>query len=294
MPNQTSMNHLLRWQLKKTARKSFALGHRLFHLQGRLASSGGGAVRVLTYHRFGEVKHDPFCVTPKEFERQMSWLAENSLAVSLREIQNYLSYGKSLPDGAALVTMDDGCSSVLSHALPILKHYNIPSVAFVTTGNIGLRSNQLNRQGEEPKEDYLDWNGLRKLCDSRVDIGSHALTHRSLGKMTIYEAENEVCESRRELEQNLGISVSSFAYPYGTLADFNSSVADTLRRSGYRTAFTSQHGVLHRDLDMMLLPRIKVEGGDAEWLFPMLVRGGLDSWRWVDKALWRLQASGRG
>jgi peptidoglycan/xylan/chitin deacetylase (PgdA/CDA1 family) len=288
------MNQLLRWQLKKTARKSFALGHRLFHSQERPASSGAGAVRVLTYHRFGEANYDPFCVTPKEFEKQMSWLANNGLAVSLREIENYLSHGKSLPDGAVLVTMDDGCGSVLSHALPILKHYNIPSVAFVTTGNVGRKSNQLNRQGEKPKEDYLDWNGLRKLCAAGVDIGSHALTHRSLGKMTISEAENEVHESRKELEENLGISVSSFAYPYGTLADFNLSLADALRRNGYRTAFTSQHGVLRRDLDMMLLPRIKVEGGDAEWLFPMLVRGGLDRWRWIDKALWRMQASGRG
>jgi peptidoglycan/xylan/chitin deacetylase (PgdA/CDA1 family) len=284
----------LRWQLKKTARKSFALAHRLRHLRVSLASPVDSAVRVLTYHRFGDITHDPFCVAPKKFEKQMSWLAENGLAVSLQDIENYLKQTKSLPDGAVLVTMDDGCQSVLSHALPILRHFNIPSVAFITSGNVGGKSNELNRQGEQPKEDYLDWNGLGTLRAAGVEIGSHAVTHRSLGKISMDETENEVHESRKALEKNLGISVSSFAYPYGTLADFNLSLADALRRNGYRTAFTSQHGVLRRDLDMMLLPRIKVEGGDPEWLFPMLVRGGLDSWRWVDKALWRMQASGRG
>ena len=190
--------------------------------------------------------------------------------------------------------MDDGCSSVLTHALPILKHYNIPSVAFVTTGNVGRKADQVNQQCEKPKEDYLNWDELGKLSDAGVDIGSHALTHRSLGGMPIDEAEDEMRRSREELAEKIGISVSSFAYPYGTLADFNMPLADGLRRSGYRIAFTSQHGVLLKNLDPMLLPRIKVEGGDADWLFPILVRGGLDNWRWIDKALWRMQASGRG
>lgn len=288
------MNQSLRWQLKKTARKGFALGHRLFLSRTPNRRIGDGAVRVLTYHRFGEVNHDPFCVAPKDFERQMSWLAQNRLAVSLREIEEYIHQGKSLRDGALLVTMDDGCSSVLTHALPILKHYQIPSVAFVTTGNIGRKTDQLNQQGEKPKEDYLDWEQLGRLSSEGVDIGSHALTHRSLTKMPIDDAKNEMFQSRKELEQKLGISVSSFAYPYGTLADFNLPLADSLRSTGYRLAFTSQHGMLRNNLDSMLLPRIKVEGGDADWLFPILARGGLDNWRWIDKAFWRMQASGRG
>lgn len=288
------MNQSLRWQLKKTARKSLALGHRLFHSRKTQTPAGDGAVRVLTYHRFGDVNRDPFCVAPEDFAGQMAWLAGHGLAVSLREIEDYIHDGKSLRNGAVLVTMDDGCSSVVTHAMPILKHFNIPSVAFVTTGNIGRKFNQLNRQGESPKEDYLDWDELSQLCAAGVDIGSHALTHRSLGRMPIEDAENEMRLSRNELKEKLGIDVTSFAYPYGTLADFNLLIAEGLRRSGYRLAFTSQHGVLHRNLDPMLLPRIKVEGGDGEWLFPLLARGGLDNWRWIDKALWRLQASGRG
>ncbi len=288
------MNHSFRWQLKKTARKSFALGHRLFHPSISRARAKNEAVRVLTYHRFGEVDHDAFCVAPKDFERQMAWLAANDLAVSLQDVDQYIHCGKSLRDGAVLVTMDDGCLSVLTHALPVLKHYGIPSVAFVTTGNVEVRHDQLNQQGEKPKEDYLDWEQLGRLSAAGVDIGSHAVTHRSLARIPVNEAEKEMYESREELEKKLGISVSSFAYPYGTLADFNSSIADGLRNAGYRVAFTSQHGILRRDIDPMLLPRIKVEGGDAEWLFPMLARGGLDNWRWIDKALWRMQASGRG
>ena len=288
------MNATLRWQLKKIARKSLALGHRLFRIGVSEGYANAAAVRVLTYHRFGDANRDPFCLASKQFERQVAWLAERSLAVSLREVEDYLYRGRSLKSGAVLVTMDDGCRSVLTYALPILRNYGIPSVAFVTTGNVGRRSDQLNQQGEKPKEDYLDWADLGKLQTSGVEIGSHAVTHRSLGRISIEQAEEEIRKSRAELERELGVPVTSFAYPYGTLADFNDSIADALRRSGYRSGFTSQHGVLRRELDTMLLPRIKVEGGDADWLFPLLVRGGLDGWRWIDEALWRMQASGRG
>jgi hypothetical protein len=66
-----------------------------------------------------------------------------------------------------------------------------------------------------------------------------------------------------------------------------------LSQAGYRTAFTSQHGALRPGLDLLSLPRIKVEGGEPQWIFRALCQGGLDKWRWVDSALWRMQQAGK-
>ena len=77
-------------------------------------------------------------------------------------------------------------------------------------------------------------------------------------------------------------------------ADFSETTADILKRSGYRCAFTSQHGPVRSGMEPFSLPRVKVEGGEGLWLFRLLVHGGLDGWRWVDKILWRIQASGHG
>jgi hypothetical protein len=66
--------------------------------------------------------------------------------------------------------------------------------------------------------------------------------------------------------------------------------ADILKDNGYTYAFTSQHGTIGEGLDPYALPRIKVEGGERLWLFRLLLRGGLDAWRFVDHTLWKIQA----
>ena len=82
--------------------------------------------------------------------------------------------------------------------------------------------------------------------------------------------------------------MTAFAYPYGTLADFDPAVQGILAACGYVCAFTSQHGAVRPGLPLAL-PRVKVEAGDGASLFPRLCGGSLDGWRVVDRALWRLQ-----
>jgi hypothetical protein len=112
-----------------------------------------------------------------------------------------------------------------------------------------------------------------------------------MGKLSVSEVADEVGRSRDVLQQKLGQRVGSFAYPFGTRADFNQSTADILKCNGYTCAFTSQHGAVYSGMEPFSLPRVKVEGGEALWLFRLLVQGGLDGWRWIDKSLWRIQAS---
>ena len=95
--------------------------------------------------------------------------------------------------------------------------------------------------------------------------------------------------SRELLEKLVGRPVTAFAYPYGTLADFDPAVEGILAACGYACAFTSQHGAVRPGLPALALPRVKVEAGDGASLFPRLCGGSLDGWRVVDRALWRLQ-----
>lgn len=288
------MTSSIRWHLKKTARKVIALGHWAARRVWSADHVATAELRVLTYHRFGETFRDPFCVTSSDFAAQMAWLAEQGLAVSRADVDAFVHDGKALKPGSVLVTIDDGCRSVGTIALPILKRYRVPAVVFVSSGNVGRTISQRNQQGETPIEDYMDWSELHELTEFGIEIGSHAVTHRSLGRMPLSEAEKEIQNSRTELERGLGRPVTTFAYPYGTRADFNNAVAKAMKAAGYRLAFTSQHGAIRPNMDAMTLPRIKVEGGDESWLFPAVARGGLDAWRWIDRALWRIQASGRG
>lgn len=266
-----------RWIAKKAARLAFGLASAAGILPGIAGGPGDRSrIRVLTYHRFGDAHHDPFCLSGEAFAGQMRWLAERKLAVSLTDVAAFMDGTFDLPDGSVLVTMDDGDPSVAEIALPILERYKVPAVAFVVSGAIG-------RPG------HLSAAQIRALPEAGIDIGSHSATHRSMAKIPLIEAMQEISGSRQRLEDLLGEPVVSFAYPFGTMGDFNDAVAGMLVESGYRLAFTSQHGALIPGLAPMTLPRIKVEGGDPEWLFPLLCDGGLDSWRLVDRTLWQLQ-----
>lgn len=264
---------LTRWAAKKTAR---ALVAAATALPAALGTAGGPRLRVLTYHRFGPGRRAPFCVGAEAFERQMAWLARSGRAASLAQVRGFLGGRRNLDDGAVLVTIDDGDPSVAEVALPILRRHGVPAVLFTLAGR---------PEGFRVLEDAE----LRRLSEAGIEIGSHSLTHRSLARLPHEEAVREARDSRRRLEDLLGRRVTAFAYPFGTRADFSDATTEILRQAGYDLAFTSQHGAVRAGMDPLVLPRVKVESGDPDWLFPLLCGGAMDAWRLVDAGLYGLQ-----
>lgn len=271
---------LHRWVIKKSARRTLALGS---WAGAAVAGSPGPNVRIVTYHRFGSGSRDPWCVAPEDFEAQMRWLAEERLAVSLDDVLAFARGEKTLADGSVLVTMDDGFSSVGTVAAPIMQRHGIPAVAYVTTSLVGL---------DPPGgERYLRWDEIARLPEAGVTVGSHAHTHRSLARLGEDEMRDEALRSKALLEQCLGRPVRSFAYPFGMRPDESDTTRRLLLDCGYDSVLIAQHGTVMRGSDVARLPRVKVEGGDPLWLFKRLCRGGMDAWRHVDDSLWRLQRS---
>lgn len=272
----------LRWVIKKAARTAMVLGSYLTgSLVLRKLAGRGPTVRVLTYHRFGDALRDPWCVSAAVFEEQMRWLAERKLAVSLDDVERFVRGEIELPDGAVLVTMDDGFSSVLNIAAPIMQRHRIPSVAYVTTSFIGTTS----ISGER----YLSWEEVRSLPAAGVTVGSHAHTHRSVAKLSPQAALEEGEKSKQLLELHLGAPIRSFAYPFGMRTDESAETARMLSGCGYSSIFIAQHGTLRAGADLTRLPRVKVEGGEPLWMFKLLCRGGMDGWKLFDDTLWKLQ-----
>ena len=282
----------VRWHLKKLARKSLAVTS----TASAAATPGRGdhaeGVRVLTYHRFGNSRRDPFCVRTEDFACQMELLARLQIAVSLRDVEGFLGGRGALVDGAILVTIDDGCPSMYANALPILQRYRIPAVAFIPAGELTTNGSSPGTAEDEDPEARMSWHDLDAMVRAGVTVGSHGWTHASLARMPLETAREHAIRSREAIERHTGQVVSAFAYPFGTRADYNEATGDVLRDAGYACAFTSRHGTVRSGAGPFDLPRVKVEGGEALWLFRMLIRGGLDGWEWVDRVLWRLQAAG--
>ena len=67
----------------------------------------------------------------------------------------------------------------------------------------------------------------------------------------------QVAASKKAIQQNTGVAVQSFAYPYG---DAYALVADIVGSAGYTVAVTCDHGCVTARSQPLLLPRVEAKG----------------------------------
>jgi peptidoglycan/xylan/chitin deacetylase (PgdA/CDA1 family) len=86
----------------------------------------------------------------------------------------------------------------------------------------------------------MTWPMVKQMQHDGFTIGSHTRSHVSLPKEPAASAAEELIESKRALERELGAPVDHFAYPGG---QFTPPVVEALERAGYRYAYTAcPHG----------------------------------------------------
>jgi peptidoglycan/xylan/chitin deacetylase (PgdA/CDA1 family) len=95
---------------------------------------------VIMYHGVSKRNYTPRVYTqlPEDlFRRQMLFLKKHYTPVSLSQVIEALSFGKPLPERAALITFDDGLKNNYGVAFPILQEMKIPAAIFPTLDFIG-------------------------------------------------------------------------------------------------------------------------------------------------------------
>ena len=97
---------------------------------------------------------------------------------------------------------------------------------------------RLAHRWQEELYRMLDWNSVRTLLDCGVEIGAHTVSHCNLAQITVLDAEEELRQSKQEIEKNLGNDCYSLAYPFGDPGAFNDSVVETARNLGFRIGTT--------------------------------------------------------
>lgn len=113
-------------------------------LMRRLHDRGRQPVLILAYHRIATVEHpDSYpldlglvSATAEEFDAQMRALREFANPVSLDQIADAVTHGRTLPERAVAVTFDDGFSDTFELAFPLLRRHDIPATVFVSTEHL--------------------------------------------------------------------------------------------------------------------------------------------------------------
>ena len=95
---------------------------------------------------------------------------------------------------------------------------------------------------DEVAELYLDWDGARALAEGGGTVGSHTMVHAILSEEPADDQAADLAESRRLLEERLGVPAATLAYPNGTAADYDESTLDAAAAAGYTGAVTTIDG----------------------------------------------------
>jgi peptidoglycan/xylan/chitin deacetylase (PgdA/CDA1 family) len=192
------------------------------------SSTRTAVVPILTYHIVrpsypgDDAAVQAIAVTPQTFDAQLAHLqASGYHVISFRELEAYLASSTTLLAKPIILSFDDGWSDQYMYAFPILEKYRDTATFFVFTNAIG-------RKG------FMTWQDLKNLNAAGMTIGDHSESHPYLTKIADpQKLWNEIDGSKVILQNELGIPVTEFAYPFG---QYSAYVIALVQQAGFLSA----------------------------------------------------------
>ena len=224
------------------------------------------SVMVLCFHNIEDKSAmRALTISVAEFEREMAAIKDHGFTVI--GMQDFLAWRrgeKDIPQKSCIITIDDGWVSGYNNAWPVLKKFNYPFTLFIYVNYVGSGGKSLS------------WEQLAEMRDAGVDIQCHTYSHSNLrAPGTGVDAKTkamvqkdiqtlgkegwlrkEIIESRKVLEQRLGIRVNAIAYPFGI---HTAEARALVKEAGYEAAFTVYGQRLGHNSPAALLGRYAVE-----------------------------------
>ena len=128
------------------------------------------------------------------------------------------------PNVSVELTFDDGHASDFEFVLPILNARGLTGRFFITTRWTGARPG------------YMGWREVRCLSEAGHRIGSHGWSHALLTHCSERELHAELRQSRSELEDKLGIPITTMSLPGGR---YDKRVLAACGEAGYTKVYSS-------------------------------------------------------
>ena len=226
----------------------------------KLATERACSVPILMYHRIaadGPVPLERFRVAPELFASQMAMLHRAGYrTIGLGHWIGAMARHEPIPGKPIILTFDDGYRDFLTAAMPVLRAHGFSATVFLVAERIGGSATWDAEYGEPAP--LLSWEEVRALHEAGIDFGCHSLLHHPMTGLSRAELAKDTVLARAILQERLGISVKTVAYPYGAQNGFVRSV---IRDLGFQAAVGCEPGVSRLGDSPLRLPRIEVPGG---------------------------------
>lgn len=232
-----------------------------------LSAVNGTELPIAMYHQLtkSESRAGKYVLTVEQFEKDLQFLKRNGYeTVTVNQLIAFSEGEVDLPEKAIMITFDDGCETLYSYALPLLKEYGFTAVGFavgaLTDSYTELDDHNLNYS-------CLNWNEIEEMCDGGiVDIQSHSydLHKNTADRSGAKKKKGETFEQYREflsadaaimkerMMKYTGKEPLAFAYPFGS---YSPESAEILAKCGIKMAFTCEERVNI------------IKKAESEWLF---------------------------
>lgn len=247
----------------------------LYSVYGLLRSFGYFAMRdrmapyatVLTFHRVNDKEEQGgLTVHPRLFEELLEVLGRDYRIVPLARLLEMVAKAEPIPARTVSITFDDGYLDNFSVAAPILKRRKIPATFFVSSGYIGTTRTFPWDVSTSISHPMMTWDQVRQLAAEGFEIGAHSINHVNLAACAPDLAEREIIDSKRHIEDQLGTSISGFAYPFGWKRSMSHGTSLMVKKGGFAYCCSNYGGKVTNQSGMFNIQRTGVYPTTTEML----------------------------
>lgn len=229
-------------------------------------------------------------------ERNFGYLKQHYNIIGLNDYLDAVHNKKHLPNKAVVITFDDGHASNYT-LLPIIKRMQIPVTIFLCSSIVGTHRHfwfrhsteikpqvetlkkKLNGQRLETLRQYgfaqeQEYDEIQALSKEQIEemtpwvnFQSHTCFHPILPQSDYTTAENEIKDSKQQLEETFGLTINALSYPNGDYSERDIYLAQT---AGYECGVTVDSGYNDMKTDLFRLKRFSVN--DAKNATELMVK----------------------
>ena len=170
---------------------------------------------IVLFHHLTADRPKHMGLPTAQFARQVRYLKKHYRIVSLEQAIELLRHG-SVDVPTVVLTLDDGYAENFRGLRAIAELERVPFTICVCTKHVNERSELAHdiARGEHGFPS-MGWDEVRYLDRHGVTIASHTRTHFDCGRGDYARLVEEIGESKREIETELGRPVQVFAFPKG-------------------------------------------------------------------------------
>jgi peptidoglycan/xylan/chitin deacetylase (PgdA/CDA1 family) len=211
---------------------------------------------ILLYHHIRDVDNpNRYDVSLDTFSKQLEALQSwGYTPITISTLANVIRNGGDLPEKPIMISFDDGDIDIYQNAYPIMKKYGFMGTFYIVGNRVGA-------------DQFVNADQIKELIADGWEIGCHGFSHQDMSKD--HDAiETEGLHAKKVLQDKLGITINSFAYPYG---GFDAEVGNHIAGYGFTSGAGLGTSYIHSPSTLFYLSRMEVRGDYNMDAFAMML-----------------------